>query len=427
MKSRKKRGVAGALAIIGLTGILCPTWAEEVIVARLTASPDGGMHASVAMKVALSETKPAGIIKEPVYLRTPKYGTIMLGDAKNNRIVVALDAAPNSARPRLYVDTNGNGDLTLERPIELVSLSTASAKPGTPAAGIGYHLGGRALVNARYKDASGVKALPSGLTFDLTANELTYNRDYSREGKLMIGARSYRVALIDMGLDGRYADYKHADGQAPKVVLLIDRNGNGAFEIPAEAYDLAKPFRLGTSSYEVASVDNKGTLIAVKKSAFTARETITAADLRVGGDSISFDAETLNGKKVSFAGDYKGKIVLLDFWATWNMAYRDEVTGIVQVYNQYHPEGFDILGISLDKPGAKQMLAEFTQQAGMMWPEVYDGGSFDAAVAHLYGVQQIPYAVLVDGDTGKILAMGKTLRGAGLEAAVANALANKKK
>ena len=158
-----------------------------------------------------------------------------------------------------------------------------------------------------------------------------------------------------------------------------------------------------------------------------ARETMAASNMLVGGDCISFDTDTTDGKKVSFPSDYKGRVVLLDFWATWCPPCREEVPNIVQVYNLAHPEGFDMLGISLDKEGDKQTLTDYTLQQGMTWPEVFDGGFWKAEIAQLYGVQSIPHSLLVDGDTGQILAMGDSLRGNGLAPSVAKALASKKK
>ncbi|MCW3051635.1 MAG: thioredoxin family protein, partial [Chthonomonadales bacterium] len=241
-----------------------------------------------------------------------------------------------------------------------------------------------------------------------------------------------------------YGNYKHESSQPPKVVLLIDRNGNGNFDVPmdatgtlmfsstkpihlAEAYDVTEPFRIGGLSYEVATLDNKGTTISLRRSSVNVRDSMTAADLRVGGDAISFNVERMDGKKVSFPEDYKGKIVLVDFWATFSPDYRAEAPGIVQTYSQYHADGFEILGVSVDKSGAKQMIAEYLEQMGMAWPQIYDGAYYKAEVASLYGVQSIPNSMLVDGDTGRILAMGNSLRGAGLADAVANALANKKR
>jgi len=442
MNHTRRLGSVGALAIVGIAGVLRSSRADEVIIARMTASPSGGMRSPIPATIKLSETKPTGITKEPNYLHTPLYGTITLGDAKDAQRVVVLDSAANATVSRLYIDSNGNGDLTDEPPVPLVKLAASTVK--NAAVNPGTSFGARVVLDARYKSGPGVATVPSGVTLTVTGTELSYNREYSREGRLVIGPRSYRVALIDMALDGKYGNYKHESGQPPKVVLLIDRNGNGNFDVPtdangalmlsstrpvhlAEACDVMEPFRIGGLSYEVATMDSKGTTISLKRSAVNVRDSMTAADLRVGGDAIAFNAERLDGKKVSFPEDYKGKIVLIDFWATFSPDYRAEAPGIAQTYSQYHADGFEILGVSVDKSGGKQMIAEYLEQMGIAWPQIYDGGYYKAEVASLYGVQSIPNSVLVDGDTGRILAMGNSLRGAGLVDAVANALANKKR
>ena len=107
--------------------------------------------------------------------------------------------------------------------------------------------------------------------------------------------------------------------------------------------------------------------------------------------------------------------MLLDFWATWYPPYREEVPNIVAVYNQYHPRGFEILGVSLDRANQLNTLRQFMGQFGMSWAQIYDGGYWKAEVAQQFGVNSIPHAILVDGTTGKILAMGDDLRGSGLQ------------
>lgn len=97
----------------------------------------------------------------------------------------------------------------------------------------------------------------------------------------------------------------------------------------------------------------------------------------------------------------------------------------MRAYQAYHNKGFDILGISLDQANQLRTLTSYLQQFGMPWPEVYDGGFWDAEIAKLYGIQAIPQEFLVDGDTGKILAMGDSLRGEGLAGAIEQALQNR--
>lgn len=107
----------------------------------------------------------------------------------------------------------------------------------------------------------------------------------------------------------------------------------------------------------------------------------------------------------------RGKVVLLDFWASWCRPCRAENPAVVALYNKYKSKGFDIFSVSLDKdPGRwKQAI----QQDGLVWDNhVSDLAGWNSAGAALYGVRSIPFTVLIDRD-GKIIAT--KLRGAALE------------
>ena len=137
-----------------------------------------------------------------------------------------------------------------------------------------------------------------------------------------------------------------------------------------------------------------------------------------GATFPDFAEKDLNGTPISVAG-FKGKVVLVDFWATWCGPCRGELPNVIATYKKHHANGFEIIGVSLDSERDK-LEAFLKNQEGMTWPQFYDGQGWQNKLAVKYGVESIPFAVLI-GPDGKII--GKDLRGDDLESAVASALA----
>lgn len=158
-----------------------------------------------------------------------------------------------------------------------------------------------------------------------------------------------------------------------------------------------------------------------------AQDDDTRAKVVAGQQAPHFQLTPINAPKIDFPADYKGKVVLLDFWATWCPPCRAELPNVVAAYQKYHSKGFDIVSVSLDQAGNGPDLLQFMKENGMVWPQIYDGGYWQAAVAVEYGVHAIPCPVVVDGDTGKILAVGVDALGHRLDAVVESALAAKSK
>lgn len=143
------------------------------------------------------------------------------------------------------------------------------------------------------------------------------------------------------------------------------------------------------------------------------------ASLTIGSQFPDFAEKDLAGKPLSVA-NYKGKIVLLDFWATWCGPCVHELPNVIKTYGTYHPKGFEIIGVSLDED--KAALDDFLKKQNMPWVQYFDGKGWENKLAGQYGITSIPATFLLDGS-GKII--GRDLRGEALEAAVAKALTAK--
>lgn len=142
-------------------------------------------------------------------------------------------------------------------------------------------------------------------------------------------------------------------------------------------------------------------------------------NLVIGATFPEFTEKDVSGKPLSIAG-IQGKVVLIDFWATWCGPCRGEIPNVVATYQKYHDQGFQIIGVSLDED--RQKLLDYTQKQDMTWPQFFDGKGWGNALAVKYGIESIPATFLLDGN-GKII--GRDLRGDDLTQAVAKALAAK--
>jgi peroxiredoxin len=138
--------------------------------------------------------------------------------------------------------------------------------------------------------------------------------------------------------------------------------------------------------------------------------------LAVGSKFPDFNEKDLEGKPLSLA-NYKGKVVLIDFWAVWCGPCVKELPHVLKAYEKHHDNGFEIIGISLDQDKAK--LEAFIKENKMPWQQFFDGQGWKNKLSTQYGVNSIPATYLIDGK-GTII--GKNLRGDALETAVAKAL-----
>lgn len=119
------------------------------------------------------------------------------------------------------------------------------------------------------------------------------------------------------------------------------------------------------------------------------------------GKKMVVKGTTLGGKPFDWS-KYAGKVVLVDFWATWCPACVAEIPNILENYSLYHDRGFDVVGIDLDEDRAQ--VAAFVEEKQLPWTVLFDGDLGDQSMADYYGVTAIPTTVLVGAD-GKVVAL----------------------
>lgn len=142
------------------------------------------------------------------------------------------------------------------------------------------------------------------------------------------------------------------------------------------------------------------------------KETVAETKVNaVGSMATEFTQADTSGVPVSLSS-FRGKYVLLDFWASWCGPCRQENPNVVANYQKFSPKNFTVLGISLDRPGQKDKWLQAIYKDNLTWTHVSDLQFWNNAVAQQYRVQGIPQNFLI-GPDGKIIA--KNLRGQALE------------
>ena len=334
----------------------------------------------------------------------PRYGEIRLGA---RRVAFALSRAAGGAKggaARIVVDADGDGSLAGEAVALLPFETGADAWTGP----VRVRLGRTRTVDVRV-----------GLYRGDEAN-LLYFVDFGYDLAFRLDDRP--MAAFVLGEPGI------------GTAFGIDRDGDGRFSAARETVEVGKPFNFTGTTYRFvparsgpARSASGGGGLALERVAKPLPPTPLPPNLAVGRPALPIRAPGLDGRPVDLLRDYRGKLVLLDFWATWCGPCMEEVPNVRAAYARYHRSGFDVLGVNLDDAAMRSKLPAFVRRKGMLWRQVFEGKGWEARTSAAYDVDAIPFALLIDGDTGRIVARDESLSGSGLSAFIGKKLAERRK
>ena len=207
-------------------------------------------------------------------------------------------------------------------------------------------------------------------------------------------ATYFAPALLEMGLAyDRLGQYDKADAAYHQLVEHPKYGSRASAKTAKRLLALEKENRTG----EIPAIAPYG----------------GRSDALVGKKAINFNVKDLDGNDLSLE-QYRGNVILLDFWAVWCKPCIAEMPNVKQVYEKYKDKNFQIIGVSLDN--SRDTLVGYLEKEGIAWPQVFDGNGWDNQVAKMYGIRGIPHMYLIDGD-GIVRKSG--VRGHALEPAVA--------
>jgi thiol-disulfide isomerase/thioredoxin len=342
--------------------------------------------------------KEADIIKvAPDGLETPHYGLIVIGDQSWAYILDEHEEGDDS----LYIDTNADGDLTNDPRATWTSVKRGEFKQFNGSGEIELAKGKIGTIKLyRFDPADPRRAS--------LKNTILFYTDYGFEYRFELDEREFSTFV--------------SGGPTAMTRFSVDRDGNGKVSRRFEQAAIGKPFNFTGTTYEFKLNDGAVTL---EKAAEELEQMPLPPNLEIGRKALEFTATTMDDVEIDFPSAYAGKIVMLDFWATWCGPCIGEIPNMKKAYANWHDQGFDILGISFDRAEMEEKILAFLDERELPWPQIYEGKMWGTTLGHMHDVSGIPFVLLVDGDSGEILATARQLRGPGLSDFIRRALEKK--
>lgn len=381
--SMGSRYVAVVLAVLWLPEIQVQSQElKESFLARGVTAKVGGYR-----PVRSEMNEEADIVKvTPEDLESPKYGQFKVGDQSWAFILDEREEGD----AKLYIDTNGDGDLTND--------PEANWKSSKRAGQTMYRGDGKLdLGNDRIGAINFYRFDPTDKRRSELKNTILFYTDFGYEYEFKLDDREFSTFV--------------SGAPTNETQFPIDRDDNGKLSRRFEVASMGKPFNFTGTTYVIKLNDG---VLALEKAKKELEQMPMPPNLVVGKKTLEFTATNMDGDTIEFPSSYQGKIVMLDFWATWCGPCIREIPNMKKAYANWHDHGFEILGVSFDRENMEEKIQAFLEKNEQPWPQIYEGKLWDTELGTMHDVSGIPFVLLIDGDNGKILATARNLRGPGL-------------